>query len=82
MEFKVIAQTNFCLEEEEYDFECYNGRNLACWFYDNVFAKESLILNDELVFYVEMIITKLYDLNGILVPKNKWIDHNVDISTD
>ena len=37
-------------------------------------------IKDTLSFEIECIIKELYDLNGEIVPKQKWIDHNVILS--
>ena len=80
MKFKLNAKSNLCSEKKEYDFEWNANEDLIYWCYMNRFETE--LLKDTLAFDVEVIITKLYDLNDVLIPKTKWIDHNVYIQLD
>ena len=63
MELKVSAKTNIFSERKEYNFICTHGQRMICCD-NNKFQIE--LLEDKLVFDVEVIITKLYDLNDVV----------------
>ena len=76
MKVKIIAKCNFCDVKE---YECMlQARNASSRLRGTEKNLESL--KDELVFDVEIHIMEIYDVNGDIVPTNKWIQHNIDIS--
>ena len=76
MKLMINVKTNF---KDEMEYECAIPTSLAIKRFIGVeFDLE--LLKDKLTFHVEMVITELYDSYDAIIPRDKWIDHNVDIS--
>lgn len=78
MKVKIITKCNFCDTNE---YECMlratNASSRLLGTEKNLYLES---LKDELVFDIGIHIMEIHDVKGDIVPKNKWAQHNIDIS--